>query len=101
MNRGWKEVTQNGSDDFVVGGVVLNPSGVPNSMRCHLIGFIYSLKGKQSPLSAVKVLCCSSGLLPADGDGLLSVFLAVRLSAEKAWFQPEVPADSLHFYSNI
>ena len=47
---------------------------VPNSMRCHLIGFIYSLKGKQSPLSAVKALCCSSGLLPADGDGLLSVF---------------------------
>lgn len=43
-------------------------------MRCHLIGFIYSLTGKQSPLSAVKALCCSSGLLPADGDGLLSVF---------------------------
>ena len=43
-------------------------------MRCHLVGFIYSLKGKQSPLSAVKALCCSSDLLPADGDGLLSVF---------------------------
>jgi hypothetical protein len=38
-----------------------------------LIDFTYSLKGKQSFMSA-KAISCSFGALPADGDALLSVF---------------------------
>lgn len=100
--RAQKRIIQNESDDFVVQSGWESSIYFPHSVRCCLIAFTYSLKGKQSPVSAVKAIWCTFGVLPADGDALLSVcFLVVKLPEEMPGSQLEGPADSLHFYLNI
>lgn len=68
-----------------------------------MLDFIYSLKGKQSLTSVAQAMWCSSGLLPAGGDALLSVSPAVTQTpaAGEPWFQPEGPAHSVRFRLNI
>lgn len=95
VNRGWKGVTQNGSDGFVVEGVVLIPSvfRTPCDVAWLILLFIH-LKGNKArclrsgPCAAV-LRCCQqvetaflfSGSHALSRKGLVSAWRSCRFSA--------------------